>query len=103
MFLRLLPLALLVLAARALFAQSKPDEPALTWHDVAEWGVEGRAWTDMPRACWFQRLPDAAAMERGRPRPHRRTGIPRGGRGRPRSIARHFILKGKIELQEGTE
>jgi hypothetical protein len=38
----------------------KPPEPALNWHDVTEWGVEGRAWTDMPRKRWFQRLPDAA-------------------------------------------
>lgn len=41
-------------------AAAKPPEPKLVWHDVTEWGVEGRAWTEMPRQRWFARLPDAA-------------------------------------------
>ena len=32
----------------------------LVWHDVTQWGVEGRAWADAPRARWFDRLPAAA-------------------------------------------
>lgn len=38
----------------------KSTEPALQWRDVTEWGVEGRAFTDLPRARWFDRLPGAA-------------------------------------------
>jgi len=34
--------------------------PALEWHDVTAWGVEGRAWTEMPRQRWFDRFPAAA-------------------------------------------
>ena len=32
----------------------------LDWHDVTQWGVEGRAWTDAERLQWFDRLPAAA-------------------------------------------
>ncbi|MHA3774014.1 SGNH/GDSL hydrolase family protein [Verrucomicrobiota bacterium sgz303538] len=35
-------------------------EPTLAWQDVTEWGVEGRAWTEMERQRWFDRLPSAA-------------------------------------------
>lgn len=35
----------------------------LAWHDVTEWGVEGRAWEDEPRARWFDRLPVSAEKE----------------------------------------
>lgn len=41
-------------------AAAKPVEPPLTWHDVTEWGVEGRAWTDMERKRWFDRFPAVA-------------------------------------------
>jgi hypothetical protein len=41
-------------------APTTPAPPKLDWHDVTEWGVEGRPWTDLPRKRWFQRLPDAA-------------------------------------------
>lgn len=34
--------------------------PELTWRDVRDWGVEGRAWPDAERARWFDRLPAAA-------------------------------------------
>jgi hypothetical protein len=33
---------------------------ALTWHDVTDWGVEGRGWADEPRARFFDRFPAAA-------------------------------------------
>ncbi len=35
-------------------------EPALAWHDVATWGVEGRAFAEMERKRWFDRFPAAA-------------------------------------------
>ena len=49
-----------VLAA-GLTARAHAEEPALAWHDVAAWGVEGRAWTDLKRLRWFDRLPAVAA------------------------------------------
>ena len=30
------------------------------WHDVTQWGVEGRAWPEMDRLRWFDRFPAAA-------------------------------------------
>jgi len=41
-------------------ADEEEAPPELVWHDVTKWGVEGRAWPEMPRKRWFQRLPDAA-------------------------------------------
>lgn len=41
-------------------ASQPPPEPALVWHDVTQWGVEGRAWPDEPRARWFDRFPSVA-------------------------------------------
>ncbi len=35
-------------------------EPALTWHDITTWGVEGRAFGDMERKRWFDRFPSVA-------------------------------------------
>jgi len=35
-------------------------EPEFDWHDVTDWGVEGRALGDEPRARWFDRLPASA-------------------------------------------
>lgn len=35
-------------------------EPALAWHDVTTWGVEGRAFAEMERKRWFDRFPAAA-------------------------------------------
>jgi hypothetical protein len=35
-------------------------EPKLDWHDVTQWGVEGRAWGDMERLRWFDRFPASA-------------------------------------------
>ncbi|MDP3071858.1 MAG: SGNH/GDSL hydrolase family protein [Opitutaceae bacterium] len=47
-------------AKKATAAKAKQPEPALTWHDVTTWGVEGRAFGDMPRKRWFDRLPAVA-------------------------------------------
>ena len=35
-------------------------EPPLEWHEVATWGVEGRAFAEAERSRWFDRLPAAA-------------------------------------------
>jgi hypothetical protein len=32
----------------------------LDWHDVTQWGVEGRAWPEQARLRWFDRFPTAA-------------------------------------------
>ncbi len=38
-----------------------PGIPAdVVWHDVTQWGVEGRAWVDQERKRWFDRLPAKA-------------------------------------------
>lgn len=41
-------------------AKKTPPEPKLQWHDVTEWGAEGRAWPEEPRARWFDRFPSSA-------------------------------------------
>ncbi|MBL9190557.1 MAG: SGNH/GDSL hydrolase family protein [Opitutaceae bacterium] len=41
-------------------AKAKQPEPALAWHDVTTWGVEGRAFGEMTRKRWFDRLPAVA-------------------------------------------
>lgn len=46
------------LASRA--PNSTKSEPALDWHDVTAWGVEGRAFDEMERQRWFDRLPSVA-------------------------------------------
>jgi hypothetical protein len=48
------------LHSSAVGAKSADPVPDLTWHDVTQWGVEGRAWTNLPRARWFDRLPAVA-------------------------------------------
>ncbi|MBC7368189.1 MAG: SGNH/GDSL hydrolase family protein, partial [Undibacterium sp.] len=47
-------------AAPAATAPAKPVEPPLAWHDVSQWGVEGRAFGDMERKRWFDGLPAVA-------------------------------------------
>ncbi len=45
-------------------SETRPAAPVpdLTWHDVTQWGAEGRVWTDRKREAWFDRLPaDAQA------------------------------------------
>jgi len=47
-----------------LAAENRPAHavPEPSWHDVTQWGAEGRAWTNRRRAAWFDRLPaDAQA------------------------------------------
>lgn len=46
--------------AKSAPAKKTPPEPKLQWHDVTEWGVEGRAWPEEPRARWFDRFPSSA-------------------------------------------
>jgi len=41
-------------------ANPRPKEPAMEWHDITQWGVEGRAFGDMERKRWFDRLPAVA-------------------------------------------
>lgn len=41
-------------------AAQKQVEPPLQWHDVKQWGVEGRAFGDQARERWFDRFPAAA-------------------------------------------
>ena len=41
-------------------ANAAAPEPALDWHDVTQWGVEGRGWPEAERQRWFDRLPSAA-------------------------------------------
>ena len=41
-------------------APTPPAEPALNWHDVTAWGAEGRAWQELERKRWFDRLPAVA-------------------------------------------
>lgn len=38
-------------------AVNKAAAENLDWHDVTTWGVEGRAWPDLPRLRWFDRFP----------------------------------------------
>ncbi|WP_240963645.1 SGNH/GDSL hydrolase family protein [Luteolibacter luteus] len=45
---------------RAAAKQEAAKEPPLKWRDVKEWGVEGRAFGDMERKSWFDRLPARA-------------------------------------------
>ena len=49
-----LPLFFSALAFQA-WAQDKTK-----WHDVADWGVEGRGWADQERKRWFDRFPAKA-------------------------------------------
>lgn len=43
------------------WSQQKDDpERAVVWHDVEEWGVEGRGWGDEERERYFDRFPASA-------------------------------------------
>ena len=46
---------LFVCATSVVFAQDNT-----TWHDVTEWGVEGRGWVGQERLRWFDRFPAKA-------------------------------------------
>jgi hypothetical protein len=42
-------------------AKTGPTIPAdARWHDVTDWGVEGRGWADQERKRWFDRFPAKA-------------------------------------------
>ena len=47
-------------SAKGVPVAKKAAEPALTWHDVTQWGAEGRAFIDLPRQRWFDRFPSVA-------------------------------------------
>jgi hypothetical protein len=47
-------------AAPASKTVAAPPAQKLEWHDVTKWGAEGRAWPEMERQRWFDRLPSAA-------------------------------------------
>ncbi|MEI8229295.1 MAG: hypothetical protein WCH77_13685, partial [Planctomycetota bacterium] len=55
-------IAFLVAAATcASVAAAAPGIPAdAQWHDVTQWGVEGRGWGDQDRKRWFDRFPAKA-------------------------------------------
>lgn len=58
-----IPLLLALLAAvqgPAPGAAAPQAEPALAWHPVVQWGVEGRAFAASERLRWFDRLPASA-------------------------------------------
>jgi len=40
--------------------KEQAEEPALSWRNVKDWGVEGRAFSGMERKDWFDRLPAIA-------------------------------------------
>ena len=46
---------LFILNTFSAFAQDK-----IQWHDVTQWGVEGRGWVDQERSKWFDRFPAKA-------------------------------------------
>ncbi|MFM8413633.1 MAG: SGNH/GDSL hydrolase family protein [Planctomycetota bacterium] len=58
---------LVVLSPVAAVTAAPEGEISYGWHDVAEWELEGRLWTDEPRARHFDRFP--AAAERQVPEP----------------------------------
>jgi len=41
-------------------AASQAAAENLDWHDVQQWGIEGRAWPEEPRLRYFDRFPAAA-------------------------------------------
>lgn len=60
MMLRTLPPTLFVICfscAATLLCADTATEPEIVWHDVSEWGVEGRAWEDEQRSNYFDRFP----------------------------------------------
>jgi len=50
--------AAMVLARPGRAQAASPQEPDLVWHDVQEWGVEGKGWNDTIR--FFDRFPSRA-------------------------------------------
>lgn len=56
----LLGITVLILSKPATAQEAADKTAGFSWHDVTQSGVEGRAWPDLARKRWFQRLPDAA-------------------------------------------
>ncbi|WP_390881399.1 SGNH/GDSL hydrolase family protein [Thalassoroseus pseudoceratinae] len=52
-------LALLVLVQTSIFGQDT-DASGVVWHDVQDWGIEGRILPKHERQRWFDRLPASA-------------------------------------------
>ncbi len=42
------------------YSQDRPERPTLTWHDVRQWGVEGKGWDQSETERYFDRLPKRA-------------------------------------------
>jgi lysophospholipase L1-like esterase len=42
------------------FGQEKPAQETAVWHDVREWGVEGKGWPESDTEKYFDRLPKRA-------------------------------------------
>lgn len=59
---RLVGLQLAVLVITLVYSSFAPAQPTdeLAWHDVTEWGAEGRILPDAEREQWFDRLPASA-------------------------------------------
>ncbi len=57
-FLGLAASGLLAGSARLAGADDKPPKPTLQWHDVRDWGIEGKGWDDTEK--YFDRLPARA-------------------------------------------
>lgn len=57
---RIAAIVILLGIGSSLVAQAEMEKPALAWHEVAEWDVEGRAWTDHERLRFYDRFPAAA-------------------------------------------
>ena len=55
-------LALLSILVGTAASQEKVADAGIQWHDVSQWGIEGRILPDQERVCWFDRLPASAEM-----------------------------------------
>ncbi|MDA1231895.1 MAG: SGNH/GDSL hydrolase family protein, partial [Planctomycetota bacterium] len=53
-------LALLSISVGTAASQEKAADAGIQWHDVTQWGVEGRILPDQERVRWFDRLPASA-------------------------------------------
>lgn len=57
-FLGMTASGLLIGSASRGWSQEKATEPSLDWHDVQDWGIEGKGWEDTEK--YFDRLPARA-------------------------------------------
>ena len=58
-FMSLSAAGILSTSAGSLFAQDKADD-GIQWHDVQDWGVEGKGWAETETEKYFDRLPARA-------------------------------------------